>query len=80
MPLFHFNSRTGDKVLPDLEGEDLPDVEAARGVALSSAREALIEAVKFGDIPPDQIQVTDCEGNEVAIVTLTEVLQATKKS
>jgi hypothetical protein len=37
MPLFHFNSRTGDVMLPDLEGEDLPDLAAARTVAMSSA-------------------------------------------
>jgi hypothetical protein len=79
MPLFHFNSRTGDVMLPDLEGEDLPDLAAARTVAMSSAREALAEAVKFGDTPPDIIQVTDSEGNEVAIVTLMEVLQTVKK-
>jgi hypothetical protein len=79
MPLFHFNSRTGDVVLPDLEGEDLADLAAARRIAVSSAREALAEAAKFGDTPPDIIQVTDSEGNEVAIVPLMEVLQTAKK-
>jgi hypothetical protein len=79
MPLFHFNSRTGDVILPDIEGEDLPDLASARTVAISSAREALAEAVKFGDTPPDIIQVTDSEGFEVAIVPLMEVLQTAKK-
>jgi hypothetical protein len=51
MPLFHFNSRTGGTMLPDLQGEDLPDIETARTVAISTAREALLEAVKFGDTP-----------------------------
>jgi hypothetical protein len=46
---------------------------------MSSAREALAEALKFGDTPPDIIQVTDREGNEVAIVPLMEVLQTAKK-
>jgi hypothetical protein len=46
---------------------------------MSSAREALAEAVKFGDTPPDIIQVTDSEGNEVAVVPLMEVLQTAKK-
>jgi hypothetical protein len=79
MPLFHFNSRTGDVMLPDIEGEDLPDLASARTVAMSSAREALAEAVKFGDTPPDIIQVTDSEGNEVAIVPLLEVLQTKER-
>jgi hypothetical protein len=75
MPLFHFNSRTGGTMLPDLEGEDLPDIETARTVAMSTAREALIEAVKFGDTPPDYIQVTDGEGHEVMTIALSDVLQ-----
>ena len=36
MPLFHFNSRTGDKLLPDIEGEYLPD--ARLPVALQCLR------------------------------------------
>jgi hypothetical protein len=79
MPLFHFNSRTGDAVLSDPEGEELLTLAAAREVALETAREALLEALKVGDVPPDHIQVTDSEGNEVAIVPLTEVLQALRK-
>jgi hypothetical protein len=79
MPLFHFNSRTGDAILQDLEGEDLPDLSTARTVAMTTAREALLEAVKFGDTPPDHIQVTDCGGNEVAIVPLMDVMQAAGK-
>lgn len=57
MPLFHFNSRTGDRVLPDVEGEYLPDRETALSVAKSSAQEVLLEAVKFRQVPPDDIQV-----------------------
>ena len=75
MPLFHFNSRTGDVLLPDVEGEDLPDVAAARVVAVSSVREALSEAVKVGDTPPDHIEVTDGQEREVLIVPLVDVLK-----
>jgi hypothetical protein len=62
MPLFHFNSRPGDMVLPDLEGEELPNVAAACEVAIASARETLIEAIKTQDTPPDCIQVTEATG------------------
>jgi hypothetical protein len=75
MPLFHFNSRTGDKLLPDDEGEYLPNREAARCVATTSAREALIEALKSGDVPPDDIQVTDSEGRVVITVALDDVIR-----
>jgi hypothetical protein len=74
MPLFHFNSLTGDLFLPDPEGEELPNVDSARKVAEQSAREALIEAIKTGDTAPDCIQVTDSEGREVATVFLENLL------
>ena len=48
---------------------------AARVVAVSSAREALAEAVKFGDTPPDRIEVTDDQGREVLIVPLADVFK-----
>jgi hypothetical protein len=75
MPFFYFNSRTGSMVLPDLEGEDLPNLAAAIEVAETSAREALIEAVKTRDTVPECIQVTDSQGREVAIVYLADVLK-----
>jgi hypothetical protein len=75
IPLFHFNSCTGDEILPDLEGEKLPDEATARDVALSSARETLIEAVKSHDKAPDCIQVTDSRGREVLSVVLADLLR-----
>ena len=70
MPMFHFNSVTGDMFLPDPEGEQLPNLAAARKVAETTAKEALIEAVKTGDTPPDCILITDDEGRELGIVPL----------
>ncbi len=75
MPLFHFHSRTGTDVLKDLEGEELPSVAAARDVAIASAREALIEAIKSHDTPPDCIQVTNNAGQEVVTVFLADLLR-----
>jgi hypothetical protein len=75
MPVFHFNSLTGDMFLPDPEGEELPSVAAAREAAEITARESLIEAGKTGDIAPDCIQVTDSEGHEVVNVLLKDLLR-----
>jgi hypothetical protein len=75
MPVFHFNSLTGDMFLPDPEGEELPSLAAAREAAEITARETLIEAVKTGDVAPDCIQVTDSEGHEVVSVLLKDLLQ-----
>jgi hypothetical protein len=75
MPLFHFNSHTDGKILEDVEGEELPNVAAAREVATASAREALLEAVKMKDTPPDFIQVTDSQGREVMTVLTSDLLR-----
>ncbi len=75
MPLFHFNSCMGAQVLHDDVGEELPNIDAAREVALNSARETLLEAVKIRDVPPDRIQVTDRDGHEVMTVFLAELLR-----
>jgi hypothetical protein len=75
MPLFHFNSQTDGKILEDVEGEELPNVAAAREVAIASAREALLEAVKMKDTPPDRIQVTDSQGREVMTVLTSDLLR-----
>jgi hypothetical protein len=80
MPMFHFNSLTNGEVLRDAEGEELPNVFSARDVAKQSAREALIEAVKTGDIAPDCIQVTDDEGREVLKVFLEDLLGGSNHS
>ncbi|WP_423896475.1 DUF6894 family protein [Bradyrhizobium sp.] len=74
MPMFHFNSLTGDLFLPDPEGEELPSVAAARKVVEITARDTLIEAVKTGEVAPDCIQVTDSEGHEVVTVLLKDLL------
>ena len=75
MPVFHFNSLTGDMFLPDPEGEELPSLAAAREAAEIPARETLIEAVRTGDSAPDCIQVTDSEGHEVVNVLLKDLLR-----
>jgi hypothetical protein len=76
MPRFHFNSLTSELFLPDPEGEELPNLAAARDVAEKSARETAIEAIRTGDRAPDCIIVTDHEGNEVAAVSLKDLLDA----
>lgn len=74
MPVFHFNSLTGDMFLPDPEGEELSSIIAARKAAKKTARETLIEAIKSGEVAPDCILVTDGEGHEVATVLLKDLL------
>jgi predicted metal-dependent hydrolase len=74
MPRFHFNVIYTDHEVPDPEGEEFLDVDAARREALASARETLANAIRNGEDAPQRVQVTDDDGQEVATVALMEVL------
>ncbi len=45
MVRFYFHLRAGDGLLTDDEGQDLPDLSAARREAEQAARELLAEAI-----------------------------------
>jgi hypothetical protein len=48
MPLYFFHIKEGDEVLPDMEGVDHPDLEAARAEAIEAIRQIVSDAVRFG--------------------------------
>jgi hypothetical protein len=64
-----------DRINPDEEGSELPDIDAARREALAAARELLAEAIKF-ERPqvPDCLIIVDADGHELMTVLLKEVL------
>ena len=74
MPRFHFNAVSGDRITPDLEGEELLDADAARKEAVASAREILANAIRTGSDAPERIQVIDGHGCEVLSVSLADLL------
>ena len=47
MPRYFFDSCDGDDVARDPEGQDLPDLEAARHEAVASARELICLDIKI---------------------------------
>ncbi len=49
----------------DTDGEDLPNLEAARRVALMDAQETARESAKFSSKLPDYLEVTDHNGHAV---------------
>jgi hypothetical protein len=61
MPRYLFHIRDGDKLIPDEEGTELPDLSAARKEAALSAREILLEAAGSSE-PWDHCQVEIWEG------------------
>ena len=51
MPRFYINFRNGDEIAQDREGTELPSLEAAKELAMNSARELLADSVKTGSNP-----------------------------
>src|SRR5436189_20351 len=63
MPKFFFNFRVGNEIARDPEGTDAPSLEAARELAIGSAREMLADDIKWPSPKPmDAVIVTDESG------------------
>ena len=75
MVRFYFHLRAGDGLLTDDEGQDLPDLSAARREAEQAARELLAEAIKAGkEEVAEAFVIADEHGREIDIVLLAAVL------
>ena len=75
MPRFFFNVREGAEFSRDLEGQELPDVEAARREAICSGREMLSERMLHGgSLSHLQIEIADETGHVADVVTTDEVV------
>ena len=75
MPRYFFHVREQSEVSRDLEGQDLPDLNAARREAERIAREMIGERVLHGgDIGGRCIDVAEEEGRVLASIRLDEVL------
>jgi len=72
---FYFQLRAGDELLTDDEGQDWPDLSAARREAEQAARELLAEAIRAGkEEIPEAFVIADEDGREIDIVPLAAVL------
>ena len=75
MGRFYFHLRSGEKVIADEEGCDLPDVAAARLEALAAARYILADAIRSGaENIPEAFVIADSEGRELETVHFAVVL------
>jgi hypothetical protein len=76
MARYYFNVRGADGELSrDREGQDLPDLNAARAEAVSSNREMLGERLLHGGtLGPREIEIADDSGQVLARVTASDVL------
>src|SRR4051812_17230846 len=75
MPQFYFHIRDENGLTRDPEGQDLPDLEAARREAVSSAREILSEKLLHGgSLNHRTIEIADAKGDMVGHVHSRDVL------
>jgi hypothetical protein len=80
MGRFYFHLRSGDKLLPDDDGVDLPDFSAAKREAVLAARELLAEAIRSGrQKVPDAFVIADESGRTLDTVLLATLLPAPLK-
>jgi hypothetical protein len=72
---FYFHLQAGEQLIIDMEGQDLPDLSAARREAIQSAREILAAAIRAGKATvPDAFVISDEAGHALDIVALVEAL------
>jgi hypothetical protein len=62
MPRYYFNFREGEELEADPEGQDLPNVEAAKNEARFYASELLRDAAVGGEASAQTVEVTDAKG------------------
>ena len=75
MPRYFFHVREGGDLSRDIEGQTLPDAEAARRMAVNANREILGERLLHGGaLNNRQIEIADETGHVVDVVTAHEVL------
>lgn len=75
MARFYFHLKTGDTLVEDQDGSELPDSEAARMEALIGARELWAEAIKAGsDVQVDAFVIADQDGRHVLSLPLVDAL------
>ncbi|SFC93563.1 DUF6894 family protein [Devosia psychrophila] len=70
MPRFYFHYRTDDQLIPDTDGSDLPDLEAAERNAASLAKAIVERAASTGGDTrlPRSIEITDAAGEELLYI------------
>ena len=76
MPKFFFHVRDSDgEISRDCEGQELPDLEAARAEAINANREMLGERLLHGgSLNHRQIEIADAQGSVLACVNASDVL------
>jgi hypothetical protein len=76
MPRYFFHVRDGDSYSPDIEGQELPSLEAARQEAIRANREILGEKLLHGgSLNSRQLQIADESGAVLLTLETDDVLR-----
>jgi len=77
MPMYYFHHQKADQLLQDDEGDDLPDLAAARDEAFQSARELIANAARAGrDARNESFVVVDDLGQTVLVLKFVDALDS----
>jgi hypothetical protein len=75
MPMYFFHHQKAGQLITDDEGDDLPNLAAARDEAIQSARELTAHAARDGrDVREDSFVVVDDLGQTVLILKFADAL------
>jgi hypothetical protein len=78
MPSYYFHLDEGGSVTPDLEGRELPSIQAAREMAIREARSMLAHEIVGGHICFScHIEIVDEQGRPVDRVTFNQAVTIT---
>jgi hypothetical protein len=75
MPIFYLHLFNGTGAIPDEEGKELPDLEAARALALASIRDIVSAEASEGQIDlRGRIEIADETGNTRAKISFSSAI------
>ena len=80
MPRYFFNTRIGDDVIPDVEGEELRDADHAWQVAKAMIVDLLEDQAEHPNLLRAALIVTDQKGDVVLEFPFSEALMAQPES
>ena len=78
MARFYLHIRNGAGYAEDLEGQDLPDLDAARDQAIEGVRSVLSDEARHGVLDlSGSIEIADGDGKVVLIVPFRDAVRLT---
>jgi hypothetical protein len=68
MPIFFIHVRSHDGLSEDLEGSELPNLDAAQSEALAAARDLVVDQIRTDTVSDGQLEIWDEFGHKLSTV------------